>query len=409
MCHKTFGGGVLLTEPWYSAFFSLTQQVFQSYGVHHPHSIGDFSSGGAMKSLRAKIVSFAGMVGILLLLWACYPAAEVSYSNPQESTVNQWLIEFKTSEARLQLTMRYRREGDNGFSYSNTGFGVTLDQLTGLTRDQVMSSGANVRFQLKRDAGTFNFEGWFKEGNGSGHFTFSPSSSFAAELARQGFGRPTDEQLLSLAMSDTGQAFINELRAQGYDTSTAEQLVRLGNHGVRLEYLQGLKSLGYSVKTTELVVRMKDHGVSLSFIRELAGLGYSNLSPEELVRTKDHGVSAKYISEFITAGYNRSTLDDWITLKDHGVSTGFVTELKNLGYERLPLEDLRRMKDHGVSAAFIKELRDLGYSNTSVEQLVRLKDHGVSASYIKRMKERGYSELPLDEYIRLRDRGERED
>ena len=112
-----------------------------------------------------------------------------------------------------------------------------------------MSSGTNVQFQLKRDAGTFNFEGWFKGGNGSGHFTFSPSSSFASELARLGFGRPTDEQLLSLATpGDTGFAFINELKAQGYDTTTVEQLVRMSNHGVRLEYLQGLKSLGYSVK-----------------------------------------------------------------------------------------------------------------------------------------------------------------
>jgi uncharacterized protein (UPF0335 family) len=232
----------------------------------------------------SKILVFAVA---LSLFWACYSAAEVSYSNPQESAAYQWLIEFKTSEAKLQLTMRYQRQGDRGFSYSNTGFGVTLDQLAGLTREQVLSAtGNNVRFQLKRDAGTFNFEGWFREGNGSGHFSFSPSSSFVNDLARQGFGKPTDEQLLSLAMSDTGLAFINELKAQGYDTSTVEQLVRMGNHGVRLEYLQGLKSLGYSVKTTDQVVRMKDHGVSLNFIREFAGLGYSNLSPEELVRTK---------------------------------------------------------------------------------------------------------------------------
>ena len=327
-----------------------------------------------------RILSVAALFGVLLLFWACYTATEVGYSNPQESTINQWLIEFQTSEAKLQLTMRYRRQGESGFSYSNTGFGVTLDQLPGLTREQVMSSsGTTVHFQLKRDAGTFNFEGWFKDGNGSGHFTFSPNSSFASEVARQGFGRATDEQLLSLAMSDTGLAFINELKAQGYDTSTVEQLVRMGNHGVRLEYLQGLKSLGYSVKTTELVVRMKDHGVSLNFIKELGSLGYSELSPEELIRTKDHGVSARFINEFISAGYSRSTLDDWI-----------------------------RLKDHGVSMAFVRELKELGYNNIAIEQLVRLKDHGVSAGYIRRMKEKGY-DVSLDEYVRLRDRGEREE
>jgi len=152
--------------------------------------------------MKSRIVYLTVLAAVVLVALACY--SEVSYSNPQESTVNQWLIEFKTSEAKLQLSMRYQRQGDRGFSYSDTDFGVTLDQLPGLTREQVLSvSGTNVHFQLKRDAGTFNFEGWFKEGNGSGHFTFSPNSSFASELARQGFGKPTDEQLLSLAMSDT--------------------------------------------------------------------------------------------------------------------------------------------------------------------------------------------------------------
>jgi len=263
-----------------------------------------------------KILVFAVA---LSLLWACYSAAEVTYSSPQDSASYQWLIEYKTSEARLQLTMRYQRQGDRGFSYSNTGFGIALDQLAGLTREQVLSaSGNNVRFQLKRDAGTFNFEGWFKEGNGSGHFTFSPSSSFANELARQGFGKPTDEQLLSLAMSDTGLAFINELKAQGYDTATVEQLVRMGNHGVRLEYLQGLKSLGYSVKTTDLVVRMKDHGVNASFIKEIKDLGYSNTSTEQLVRLKDHGVSAAYIRRMKERGYADLSLDEFIRLRDRG-------------------------------------------------------------------------------------------
>ena len=232
-------------------------------------------------------IRFIGLLAVLTLLWACYPASETTYSNPQETTANQWLIEFRTSKAEIEMTMRYRRTRDSGFSYNNTSFGVTLDQLAGLTREQVMSSsGTNVQFQLKRDAGTFNFEGWFKNGNGSGHFTFAPSSSFAGELARQGFGKPTDEQLLSLAMADTGQAFINELKAQGYDTSTVDQLVKMSHHGVRLEYLQGLKSLGYSVKSTDLVVRMKDHGVNLNFIRDLQGLGYTNLAPEELVQNQ---------------------------------------------------------------------------------------------------------------------------
>ena len=49
-------------------------------------------------------IRFVVLFAILTLLWAYYPAPEVTYSNPQESTVNQWLIEFRTNEAKLQLT-----------------------------------------------------------------------------------------------------------------------------------------------------------------------------------------------------------------------------------------------------------------------------------------------------------------
>src|SRR5260370_42176879 len=105
--------------------------------------------------------------------------------------------------------MRYERKSEKGTGFSSHGFQVDPSRLSGLTREQAMSGGTHVQFQLKRDAGTFNFEGWFKDGNGSGHFTFTPDRSFAAELNNQGYGSPTDEQLLSLAMRDTGFALIN--------------------------------------------------------------------------------------------------------------------------------------------------------------------------------------------------------
>ena len=58
---------------------------------------------------------------------------------------------------------------------NNTGFRITSGPAeSGSQANQAMSASGNVvQFQLKRDAGTFNFEGWFKAGNGSGHFTFS--------------------------------------------------------------------------------------------------------------------------------------------------------------------------------------------------------------------------------------------
>ena len=170
----------------------------------------------------------------LALFWACYPTADTTYSNPQEFGTGQWLVEFRTGETTVHMEMRYQRKAKKA-RLQQSRFHYRSSAFSGLSRDQAMSGGTNVRFQLKRDAGTFNFEGWFKEGNGSGHFTFTPDQGFASQLTSQGIGSPTDEQLLSLAMSDTGFALINELKAQGYERPTLDQLVQMGNHGVNLE------------------------------------------------------------------------------------------------------------------------------------------------------------------------------
>ncbi len=99
-------------------------------------------------SLADKRFRFLTLMATLTLLWACYPVSHVTYSDPQDSSINQWLIEVKTGDAKVQLTMRYSRKRDSGgFSYNNTGFGIPLEQLTGLTREQAMSSGD---IQLRR-------------------------------------------------------------------------------------------------------------------------------------------------------------------------------------------------------------------------------------------------------------------
>src|SRR2546422_8772618 len=353
-------------------------------------------------------IRLIAVLGSMALLWACYPVVDTTYSNPQEAGTGQWLIEFRTGEEKVHIEMRYERKTEKGTSSHSHGFMIDPVSMSGLTREQAMSKDSHVQFQLKRDAGTVNFEGWFKEGNGSGHFTFAPDHTFAAQLTSQGYGSPTDEQLLSLAMSDTGFALINELKAEGYERPTLDQLVAMGNHGVSVEYVQGLKSYGYQVKTIDYLVKMRDHGVSLKFIREMASMGYRNLEPEGLIRIRDHGVTPDFINEMVAAGYSQSSLDDWVTLRDHGVNTNYIRELNTLGYSHLPLEQLRVMRDHGVNPNFIKDLKQLGYDRVAVEQLIRLRDHGVTVSFIQRMKDRGYTNLSLDEFINLRDRGIRD-
>ena len=163
-----------------------------------------------------KRLGFIGILAALTLVWACYSVSRTSYSTPQDSA-SQWLIEFRTGEDTVQMTLRYSSaRNESSWGAHSHSFQIPPEQLQGLTREQAMSSGTHVQFQLKRDAGTFNCDGWFKEGNGSGHFTFAPSAAFVSELKMQGYGEPTYEQQFSMAMCDVSLAFINELQDQGY-------------------------------------------------------------------------------------------------------------------------------------------------------------------------------------------------
>lgn len=364
---------------------------------------------------RKPLLLLAAAITLALgsLSFALSHARPASGASQQERFEGQWMIEQRAGEEKVQLTLRHsdrKDAGKNSDSYSgwNTSFGITPDQFQGLTREQMASgAGAQVRFQIKRDAGSLDCEGWFRGGKGSGHFTFNPNPAFAAELRRQGVvGEPTDKDLFSLAVSDIGFAFMAELKSQGYERPTMEQLVRSAHHGVRLDYLRGLKSLGYQLGSVDALIRMRDHGVTIAFIESLRDNGYTRLTADELVRTRDHGVTASYISEMKAAGYTLPPLEELVRLRDHGVTPTFARELRDEGYGQLPLDQLVRLRDHGVSVSFVRELKQLGYTGVAAEQLIRLRDHGVTSSFIRRVKDTRGDKPTLDELIRMRDRGD---
>lgn len=302
-----------------------------------------------------------------------------SPARAQDSYSGQWIIEPSRVSDYLQLTLTYssaKNSGQWGRGSSITSFGLAPDKLRGLSQAQMMSSGSTVQFQMIRDAGTFNCEGWFKNGRGSGHFTFASNPAFISELKARAYQSPTEAQLFSMAMNDLGIAFIDELKAQGYERPTLDQLVNMGDHGVSLEYLKGLKAHGYMLQSVQLLTKMVDHGVSLNFIKEMDSLGYKNLPAETLIRTVDHGVTPDYIKE-----------------------------LRSFGHNDLSLEQLTKLVDHGVGPRFIKEIEEAGYGRPSLNQLVKMQDHGVTARFIKKMKSRGFNDLTIEELIKLADSG----
>src|SRR3954467_2636059 len=213
-------------------------------------------------------------------LWLALSVAASSTAIAQAAEQGTWRIYYEPSRERIQLSFEDYENG--GRHHGMTSFGVRPSELRGLPVSQLSSYNGPAKFQLVRDAGTFNFEGELRDGRGTGFFTFSPDSRFPQQLASRGYERPTDQQQFWLAMHDVSYAMLDALRAEGYDRPSVNQLVVMGMHGVDLDYMKSLSSAGYRVGNTRRLVTLRDHGVSREFMDDLSDAGYRHLSLDDL-------------------------------------------------------------------------------------------------------------------------------
>ena len=281
---------------------------------------------------------------------------------------------------------------------------VPLERLEGLTAAQLTGSGGPVQFRMRRDAGTFTFEGVVRNGVGAGTFSFAADPNFPGELAKRGFARPTAAEQYQMARHDIGYAFVDELSKQGYTKPQTSELVRAGQHGVQVTYLREMGALGYRLGSLAPLIELRDHGVTPSYVRELADLGYKGLPAGDIQRARDHGITPEYVSAMRDAGYGSLPMDALINARDHGVTPEFVRGLRDAGHAKLPLDELIRVRDHGVTPEYARDMRQLGHA-LPVAELVRARDHGVTTEFVRELAALGYSNLPMDALIRLRDHG----
>ena len=268
----------------------------------------------------------------------------------QRDSDGDWRLYLEDDRQRVQLTFQ---DFDNHRWQTSSSFPVNSSALQGLSISQMTGPAAAARFQLRRDAGTFNFEGSVGDYRGRGTFTFTPNPSFPDQLARRGYSRPSRADQFELALHDVGLGVVDELAREGYGRTTIGGLVEMGQHGVTLDYVRGLDSYGIRLRTVDRLVEMRDHGVTASYIRGLADAGYTRLSPDRLVEMRDHGVTPDIVAAYKSYGFTRLSEDDLIEMRDHGVSSDFIDGMRRLGY-RLTREELVAARDHGVTPAFIE-------------------------------------------------------
>jgi len=332
---------------------------------------------------------------------AASPIAEVAAaqtpSRRSESVLSggTWQIRLAEDRASAHLSVSVA-------SNSTYGTTIALDSIEGL-RAILTGPGGPAHYTLKRDAGSFDFEGVIRAGAGGGTFTYTPNAAFADELVRRGFSRPTAFDLGTLAWSDIGFAFLDELNALKYERPTLQQLVNAGGHGVSRRYLREMADLGYRVGTLDALVRLRDHGIDGSFVGGMQAEGFSALSVDDLVRARDHGIDPVYVRDLRAMGY-ALTLNQLVDARNHGVDAGYARGMRAAGFSKLSLEDLINARNHGVDPGFTQDLQELGFKGLSLDDLVNLRNHGVDPNYVREFRQLGY-QLTIEELIDARGHG----
>ena len=280
-----------------------------------------------------------------------------------------WAVDARSSMDRVQLTIR--REAQD--MHWTSSFPIALAELQGLSRGDLDGRRAPVRFELRRQAGVFHFDGSFTARQGEGRYRFAADPAFLAGLAHEGYANVDANDVFTCALQDVTLETIRGFKALGYDPISLDDVKRLSIHGVTPEIVRAYRREGLRHLSVDELARLSIHGVRPDIVHDLASLGYRDLEADDLVRMAIHGASPEYVRALQRLNYRGIPAESLIRMRIHGVTPEYVQALLGLGYTRVPDEELIRMCIHGVTPEFIRRVEARSADRPSVEELIQLR------------------------------------
>ena len=199
-----------------------------------------------------------------ILLTAVAGTLAASGLQSQQIT-GEWEAEFRNRNDRVQIQMwpeLARRS-------SQTGVSLDSRQLIGLNTDLVSRSRrADVRFEIRRDAGTTVFEGQVQRGEGWGDFIFTENPDFRDGMAALGDRNLRDRDVFSMALHDVSRQFVRGLQDAGYRGLSTSRLLQMGIHGATPEIVGEMRRAGYEDLSVDQLVQFRIHGVRVALMCE---------------------------------------------------------------------------------------------------------------------------------------------
>jgi hypothetical protein len=260
-----------------------------------------------------------------------------------QARTGEWTLSRSDNQGKVRFSLQSSTGGD----HFNTSSDWNTSDLRGI--DWSTSGKHDVHFTIARDAGTIECEGFLKNGDGAGLFTFNPNPRYSSDMQSLGFTGVSADKQLAFAIHDVSIAFARKMKSSG------------------------IQSLD-----TDKLIAFRIFSVDTDFLNQLRAAGLNGNNADKLIAFRIHGVSPEFVNDLRTAGLNVTDSDKLIAFRIHGVSPEYVREVERLGYPHPDPDQLIAMRIHGVTPEYIGNLRSHGMHNLTLEQLVSLRIQGIN-------------------------------
>src|SRR3954454_22739417 len=102
----------------------------------------------------------------------------------------------------------------------------------------------DVKFTITRDAGTFECDGFLRDGEGAFIFHFTANQNYAQQMAQLGFRGVDADKQYEMAVMDVSAAFAKEMQGLGLRGLDTDKLIEFRIFGVDAKFVHEMRDAG---------------------------------------------------------------------------------------------------------------------------------------------------------------------
>jgi hypothetical protein len=218
--------------------------------------------------------------------------------------------------------------------WQNWGRSYTLAELGFPAEALTATTSTPVAVTLKREAGSITLEGSFKNGDGAGHFEFTPNRAYLTTLKSMGMSvdeltnseRTEDDVLFSFAMMDLSTDYIREMRGI-FAGASLREIRKARAVNVTSQYVKSMRAAGIAVDDLNSAAKLAAVEVTPEYVRSLRAAGVEVRDARDASKLRAVNVTPELVNELAAAGYKNLTAHDLAKMAAVGVDGKFIREM----------------------------------------------------------------------------------